>query len=570
MLATALGVIGSAFSSTLQQSQTDQAMYSAGSDIRVERGSNQNSELLDEFLTKHLGLGNIAYAYRAAGHLNTEGFVSAKADTLAIDTEHLQTIAWYRDDFSLERTIGNLSDSIKSDAKPWETDGITLPIDSHALSIWVQPNRPYKILMLQARLRDSYGNYFDLPLGKLDHKNWQNHIASYDSLDNITPSRQRSASKFRTILSFSDLTPPFTLLGLHLTSIAGLDEAGAIFFSDLASIQPEQATPVYKLDYMDKSHIIEDYTYPGLYDIEVNSSMNTVQGSKSMRFGWSPGGNGLRGVRFGDNEIPIKAIVSEEILQAANAKIGDSITLGMSSYSLPIKITAVTNYFPTLDPKLDPFVILDRTSFEHYSNLHSQRIAAGPNEIWGNFSEESLTSDVLIESLKDSRIILPNISFADSLVAENANKPLKAASWGGLLILMFMTLILASLSGVLLFAYLDVIQRQGEFALIRTLGSSKSQVLGTVWFSLLLIFVFGIGLGTWAGQIIGTSILPLLEIAEDGRRITPPMLLQTNWASLLATYLVLSGVVAGTAVWLAWFTNKIDIQKVLRAGEAAR
>ena len=139
-----------------------------------------------------------------------------------------------------------------------------------------------------------------------------------------------------------------------------------------------------------------------------------------------------------------------------------------------------------------------------------------------------------------------------------------------LIILMFMTLILASLSGILLFAYLDVIQRRGEFALIRTLGSSKGQVLGAVWFSLLLIFAFGIGLGTWAGQIIGASIIPLLEIAEDGQRITPPMLLQTSWASLLATYLVLSAVVSGTVVWLAWFTAKIDIQKVLRAGEDAR
>lgn len=573
MLATALGVIGSAFSSTLQQSQTDQAMYKSGSDLRIVRGSSQslqNSELLDGFLTQHPGLGNIAYAYRAGGHLNTEGFVSTKTATLAIDSAHLQSIAWYRNDFSSPYTIENLANSIKPDNKPWETDGITLPIDSHGISLWVQPNRPYQILMLQARLRDSNGNYFDLPLGKLDHKNWQKHTVSYDALDNITPTRRRSASRFRNILSFADLAPPFTLLALHLTSSTGLEESGAIFFSDLTSMQSEEEPLPYNLDYMSKVHIIEDHTHPGLYDLKLNTSVSNVQGSQSMRFGWSPGGNGLRGVRFGHKETPINAIVSEEILQSANAKVGDSITLGMSSYSLPIKITSFTNYFPTLDPKLAPFVILDRTNFEYYSNMHSQRIAAGPTEIWGDFRDESITPDILIESLKDSGIVLPNVLFSDSLVAENASRPLKNASWGGLLILMFMTLILASLSGILLFAYLDVIQRQGEFALIRTLGSSKGQVLGAVWFSLLLIFAFGIGLGTWAGQIIGTSILPLLEIAEDGQRITPPMLLQTSWASVFATYLVLFAVVSGTVVWLAWFTAKIDIQKVLRAGEDAR
>ena len=135
---------------------------------------------------------------------------------------------------------------------------------------------------------------------------------------------------------------------------------------------------------------------------------------------------------------------------------------------------------------------------------------------------------------------------------------------------MFLTLIIASVCGIIMFAYLDVIQRQGEFALIRTLGSSKHQVLFAVWFSLLIIFTFGIGLGTWVGQLIGSSILPLLEIAEDGKRITPPMLLQMNWISLSLTYLVLSTVILGTTVWLAWFTAKIDIQRVLRAGESAR
>ena len=36
MLATAIGIIGSAFSSTLERSQEDRALYEAGADMRIE------------------------------------------------------------------------------------------------------------------------------------------------------------------------------------------------------------------------------------------------------------------------------------------------------------------------------------------------------------------------------------------------------------------------------------------------------------------------------------------------------------------------------------------------------
>ena len=103
---------------------------------------------------------------------------------------------------------------------------------------------------------------------------------------------------------------------------------------------------------------------------------------------------------------------------------------------------------------------------------------------------------------------------------------------------------------------------------MRTLGSTAGQLNGVVCFSLFLVVVGGIGLGTWAGQQIGISLLPILEVAEGGVRVTPPMVFQTNWLTLLATYLVLIAVAGGTVVWLAWLTARLEVQQVLRAGEA--
>jgi ABC-type antimicrobial peptide transport system permease subunit len=120
----------------------------------------------------------------------------------------------------------------------------------------------------------------------------------------------------------------------------------------------------------------------------------------------------------------------------------------------------------------------------------------------------------------------------------------------------------------MLFCYLDTRERRTEFALLRTLGSSRGQLNGLIWFGLFLVVCCGMALGTWAGIWIGASILPVLEVAEGGVRVTPPMLLQTNWLTLLAAYLVLAVVTLGTLVWLAWFTARLEVQQVLRAGEA--
>jgi len=75
-------------------------------------------------------------------------------------------------------------------------------------------------------------------------------------------------------------------------------------------------------------------------------------------------------------------------------------------------------------------------------------------------------------------------------------------------------------------------------------------------------------MGTWVGQLIGASLLPLMEVAEEGERVTPPMALTTNWSSLAASYAVLALVTVVTVVWLAWLSSKIQVQQVLRMGDA--
>jgi len=54
----------------------------------------------------------------------------------------------------------------------------------------------------------------------------------------------------------------------------------------------------------------------------------------------------------------------------------------MSTFALPLVVTGVTDFFPTVDPREQPFVIADLEEFVAYSNQHGRRIFGGASELW--------------------------------------------------------------------------------------------------------------------------------------------------------------------------------------------
>jgi hypothetical protein len=566
MLATSLGVIGSAFTSTLDRSQRDRALYEAGADLRLLHTGNTApvaSLGLADLLSGISSVQGAAEVNRLNGRLLTQGFGITGVSTLAVDANHFGNVAWYRPDFSNGRSLPELMAGLGASEALLE-DGIRLPDGATGLALWAHPDRPDSRLTMHARLRDSQGQYFDVPLGEdLGARGWQQLEGELKPPDTQVQSRlSRSPS--------ITVTPPFTLLALYVASRSGVNSPGAVFLDSVSAITPQGEHALPNLGSLEGWHTIEDYSRPGLYALESSASVTRVEGRPSAAFSWSPGGLGLRGLRFGSGEEPLPAVVSSSLLEAAEVQVGDTLSLGMPTFAVPIKVVAEADFFPTLDPRDQPFAIVDLRSFTHYANRHNQRVTGGPNELWVKLDGSPDAASTVIDAVQASGLPLKDSRLAAELVSERIDQPLTNASWGGLLVLMFLALVIASASGVVLFSYLDIRERQTEFALLRTLGSSQRQVNGVVWFSLFLVVAAGIGVGTWAGQQIGASILPVLEVAEGGTRVTPPMVLQANWLILLLSYLVLVSVAVGTVIWLAWLTGKLELQQVLRAGEAIK
>ena len=577
MLATALGVIGSAFGSTLEQSQEDRARYMVGSDVRIQHnGSRQpvTSLGLNQLHTSDVAGLQLAEASRMNGNLLTQGFSSERFSLLAVDSREFSRVAWFRPDFSENQSLPSLMRSISPPLRSGEerqlgeiqihesllsggSPGIELPPDATGLSLWANPGQPRARLAVGARVRDATGYTFDAIIGEPGDRGWQRISGD------LVPRNSRG----RPIAYQPE--PPLTLINLQVFSRFGLNDPGVVFMDELSAITPQGELVVSDFQSTDEWEVIEDFAHPGLYALDSSQAVSRGDGRQSLAFSWAPGGTGLRGLRPGKPTTPAAAIVSPRVLELADIEVGEVVNVSASSFALPVRVVAVAEYFPTLDPREEPFMVLDLETFKLFADRQGRRPGSGPNEVWATAQDEEAAMQVLTAALEERGLNVDEGFKAGEEVRLRVEQPLANASWGGLLALMFFALVLASASGVVLFSYVDTGERRTEFALLRTLGSSSGQLNGMVWFNLLLMVVCGVALGTWAGQQIGATLLPVLEVSEGGVRVTPPMTLKANWLTLAVAYLALAAVAIANVVWLAWFTSRLNVQQVLRAGEAA-
>ena len=564
-LATALGVIGSSFSSTLERSQVERALYEVGADVRV-RHSGDSIPLEEHHLSVAMPEGAVvggADVHRAAGHLLSQGLNSTRLSVLAVDAPDFSDTAWYRPDFASGEPLDLILGGIHSDSLAGsESAGLLLPADMNGLAVWVRTDRRISFGSLRARLKDSRGYHFDMELGALNRTGWQRLDGE---MTPIPPTRRFR----RAVYTPPPVYPPFTLLAVHISSIRGFGEPGLIFIDRIEADGPRGATMVADGRTLASWQTLEDHARPGLYQLDFIDSVSQQGDGGSAVFSWSAGGAGLKGIRAGPPERPLRALVSPSFLKEVGGNQGEVFKVGLSQFSIELEAVAVADFFPTLeDPRRQPFAVVDRQAFVQYSNAHSPRPIGGSNELWVQLANEDGEVDFVDATLQEKGLLARSTLLASERISERVDTPLISAGWRGLIVLMFLALVVAGVSGVVLFCYIDTQERRTELAVLRTLGFSKAQLNIAVWFSLLVVVVFGMGLGTWVGQQIGNSILPLLEVAEEGARVTPPMVLQTDWTTLMLSYAMLVGAALASFLWLSWLTSRLDVQRVLRMGEA--
>ena len=555
VLATSLGVLGSTVIATLERSQRDQAAYQAGAEVRIHHSLGVQTaagQSVAQSLTSLPDVDAATDVMRLDTSVTTAAF-GKDATFLAVDTEAFPQVAWTRPGL-----IGTPLTEALRPLRPAEiaAEGVPLPANATSLGIWTQPGLLSGSVTLQARLQDSQGIYFNMVLGELSGQGWR-YLQAPIQPAVFNPRRETPPV----------ILPPYTLHTIWVGASRGGRTTGAVFLDQLQAVTPEGSIDVESFQSLERWHPLEDASTPGLYSLELSESV-TRPGRRSAAFTWGAGGLALRGIRAGSPERPLPAIVSHSFLDDNQVNVGDSVSVYVGTVVVPIKIVGLADFFPTLDPREAPFLITDLASVSDYLALHTRRPVYSGMEVWAGSADGDLTPESLHQAITERGGTIFEAYDATSMIATRARDPLLTAGWSGLLALSFLVVVLASALGLVLYTYLDSRDRLGEFAVLRTLGFSHQQINGMVWFNLALTIALGLAVGTLSGQWLSNAVLPLLEVAEGGTRITPPMVLQNNWPALGLAYLVLAAATSVTVAGIAWSIRRLQVQRLLRIAEA--
>jgi hypothetical protein len=86
-------------------------------------------------------------------------------------------------------------------------------------------------------------------------------------------------------------------------------------------------------------------------------------------------------------------------------------------------------------------------------------------------------------------------------------------------------------------------------------------------FEQIVILVFGLALGTWAGFQMSRMVVSALAVTDQGNAVVPPFTLLTDWTLMVPTYAVLLVFFVGVIFILNRSVARINLFAITRGGE---
>ena len=558
MLATALGVFGATFQSSLSQGQSDQARYKIGGDMVVKGPALSVGG--PEKLGRITGVTAVSRLLRDSVTL-LDGTLGQSVDLLAVDLRSLDTTAWFRDDF-YPGGLPAISRLLRP--RPFPSSlagtGIPLPEDSVSIGIWVdssdlfEKNLQFGVNMW-ARVMTAEGIYRTFAMG---------NILEAEGPDATDVEAVDGNWRLLTgdLPTLGQATPPFELVSVFFsTTPSNRLSDGIIKMDDVTAFGPSSGPDGVVIEEFEGSAPWTALANQGSKpDVTEQVRTGARSGSTGLRFSWEEAfSNGQRGIHLPPGPFPIPAIGGPDF------QVGQQVRVKLGSLAVPVQIVGVVTHFPTLSPDRRPFFLTDLTDFTEYTRRLPLSVLAEPAEMWLALDEEADREQVVAEI----RELIPGlVSVKDSELAASLaeRNPLAGGGWNGLTIFSMVAIGIAVLLTLTVHALVSIRMGRMDLAVVRVLGFSHRQFLLSLAAERLIIAVLAIAAGAAMGYWPGLEILELVDLTPQGGDPVPPLVPSVQgWlmAGVLAGLLAVAALSVAFAVVAA---RRLNTAEILRGG----
>ena len=546
ILAAGLGMFASSFGATLERSFLERVLHSTGADVKVEgvQGRDFTDEGAAALSTEYAGVPGVeaATAVLRKGGQELSRLTGIPYEMFGIDPTAFGDVAFFRDDYADGQIEALLP---KLDHSP--PDGLELPAGAETLTVRVKPDRPYPGVRVTAQVLNARGAFRTLSLGRLSSGEWEDLTAD-------VPEGLGQAPVSLVSLRIHE-TDPFLDL-----------QAGSLLVDEISVSTSKGAATLESFDDVDWTPLLGT---DGAISDAVGPAGEVLAGETgSAIFTWSEGApQTIRGIFKGAGRVPIPALASRLFVQDTGHVEGDEFEVLVAGHRVPILLAGVVDLFPTVTARDDRYLVTDIDALIGYANMAALGDALIPNQVWMVSSTSGAERGRLVEDLRILGGPATVVYDRERRLEETRVDPLVNAGWRSLLFLSFAAVLILSCIGFLVHAYVSYRSRLVQFALMRTVGVSVSQLITMVWVEQAMVVAVGMGLGTWMGARLGAVIMPFLGHDDWGDRVVPPFTTEVDWTALLATYGLMFAVFAVITLGLVWLIRRISVHSVLRLGD---
>jgi ABC-type lipoprotein release transport system permease subunit len=255
-------------------------------------------------------------------------------------------------------------------------------------------------------------------------------------------------------------------------------------------------------------------------------------------------------------DLPV--VGNRTFLAAVAAEPGDTVVVQAANGTRRLRVVGAIDSFPTTNPD-QPIALVDLASLSllRFAGSHSYQDV---DEWWLHLTDP--TAALPTTGVLDGATVLNRMETRTRLTTE----PLAVAMIGGLS-LGFVVAGLFAVIGLAVSASVSARQRRSEFALLRALGLSPSQLSGWLWLENASVVVVAVVAGTALGLAIGWIVLPFVTVSAAGGAPFPPVVVDVPWPSVLILTAVSAAALVITLVVLVRSIRRAGIGSVLRMGE---
>ncbi|TAL13428.1 MAG: ABC transporter permease, partial [Chloroflexota bacterium] len=286
--------------------------------------------------------------------------------------------------------------------------------------------------------------------------------------------------------------------------------------------------------------------------------INVGQGNPSIDpiFGGNLSSTTLR-LAVATQPAPVAAMAGRVFLESTGAAVGDTVSATFGAARHSVRIIGAAETFPTIDPTL-PFLIVDGPTLvaERFATVNS---VSDPAEWWVSTSEPGAVAEAVRGTIDPGVTLISRADRETALLTDPV--PLGVI---GVLGLGSVAAMLFAAIGFVVAATISTRERLGEFALLRALGLSARELSIWLWLENAFLLLIGTGAGLALGALLAYVVLPVSTLTANGAPAIPSPVVELPLSAVAPVIGIAAVVFAMTVAVLRRQLLQVRVGDVLR------